>query len=335
MPASRCTFCLSKARAETAPGPREALREELLALRPSKLERRARSLGIDELALDAAKDSESVVAMVELVIAATPVQPSADALREELASLRPSALERRARSLGVSEADLDEAKDSDTMSAKEAMIELVVAATPIAPSHDVRLAALHKNLAELKPSAIEKRAREAGVTEQQLDEAKDSDEPREALVHLILAAEVESPALRARPELQPQPQAEPQPEPEPPQQLEQAHASSARGSSEHPLYRALAAHQLEDHYEKLRALGVKRVEDLEKLTKSEIDGLQMLRFDRQKFHSAFVTETPHHGPARKATGTESDAAAAPRPEGFSLEGGKHVMFSYVRPSPAH
>ena len=119
MPALRCTFCLSKARAETAPGPREALHEELLALRPSKLEWRARSLGIDELALDAAKDSESVVAMVELVIAATPVQPSVDALREELASLRPSALERRARSLGVSEADLDEAKDSDTMSAKE------------------------------------------------------------------------------------------------------------------------------------------------------------------------------------------------------------------------
>jgi hypothetical protein len=130
--------------------------------------------------------------MVELVIAATPVQPSADALREELASLRPSALERRARSLGVSEADLDEAKDSDTMSAKEAMIELVVAATPIAPSHDVRLAALHKNLAELKPSAIEKRAREAGVTEQQLDEAKDSDEPRSTF------NEVPSPAAQPK-----------------------------------------------------------------------------------------------------------------------------------------
>jgi hypothetical protein len=97
---------------------------------------------------------------------------------------------------------------------------------------------------------------------------------------------------------------------------------------EHPVYRALEAHQLEAHFEKLLELGVKRVEDLEHATQAELDELGMKRFDRQKFMSAFITEVPHHGLAATGVGKSTATAAAAAVDGFCFEGGKHAMFSY-------
>ena len=89
--------------------------------------------------------------------------------------------------------------------------------------------------------------------------------------------------------------------------------------------RALEAHQLEAHFEKLLELGVKRVEDLNQITQAELQALEMKRFDLSKFSTAFLTETPHHG-APSGKGVTSTATAASG--GFVFEGGKHCMLSY-------
>jgi hypothetical protein len=117
---------------------------------------------------------------------------------------------------------------------------------------------------------------------------------------------------------------QPEPEPEP----ELAHAlgrtsSTIPAGSDHPVYRALEAHQLETHFDKLLELGVKRVEDLEQITPAEMEALEMKRFDASKFRSAFLTETPHHG-AAAAKGLAGEAMGS----GFSFAGDKHAMISY-------
>eukprot|EP01043_Picozoa_sp_COSAG02_P013687 COSAG02_NODE_552_length_20429_cov_28.014068_9_plen_545_part_00 len=105
------------------------------------------------------------------------------------------------------------------------------------------------------------------------------------------------------------------------------HSFSNVPAGDHPLFRALEAHQLEAQFEKLLELGVKRVEDLEHMNESDVQQLGMLKFDHAKFVSAFITETPHHG---VPTVSRSSGAAAVEAGGggFSFEGGKHAMFSY-------
>ena len=64
------------------------------------------------------------------------------------------------------------------------------------------------------------------------------------------------------------------------------------------------------------------MEDLEQLSQTDVNELEMKKFDRAKFVSAFLTETPHHS----TLSTASTAVAAVG--GFSFEGDKHCMFSY-------
>ena len=106
------------------------LRAELAALRPRALNRRAEEAGVDDDALDSAEDSAQIIAL----IIAKAEQAAADAaqatgaavaaqealLREELALLRPRALQRRAEAMGVEEHDLDDAVDMASI------IELIV-----------------------------------------------------------------------------------------------------------------------------------------------------------------------------------------------------------------
>ena len=47
--------------------------------------------------------------------------------------------------------------------------------------------AMRVELLELRPSALEKRAREAGASEELLEEAKDADDPRQRMVELIMS----------------------------------------------------------------------------------------------------------------------------------------------------
>jgi hypothetical protein len=96
--------------------------------------------------------------------------------------------------------------------------------------------------------------------------------------------------------------------------------------SEHPVVRTLESHQLEEHFDKLLEMGVKRVEDLEQMNQEEISALGMNRFDRNKFQAAFVTETPHHG---GGSSTSKDSTAMPLTAGgFTFEDNKHAMLSY-------
>ena len=49
--------------------------------------------------------------------------------------------------------------------------------------------AMRAELLDLRPSALEKRAREAGAAEAALEEAKDSEDPKQRLVELVLSLE--------------------------------------------------------------------------------------------------------------------------------------------------
>ena len=108
------------------------------------------------------------------------------ALEAELAKLKPSALRKRARADGVSEDDLEEAEDSD--SPKSTIIELILLMTEAVPAEDSQAAELRAELSKLKPSALRKRARADGVGEDAMEGAEDSDDPKPAIIELILDA---------------------------------------------------------------------------------------------------------------------------------------------------
>ena len=72
---------------------------------------------------------------------------------------------------------------------------------------------------------------------------------------------------------------------------------------------------------------MKRVEDLEQLNHEEIASLNMQRFDRSKFVSVFITDTPHHGASKSSARGKTDEVPAGS-IGFKFESGKHLMFSY-------
>ena len=104
-------------------------------------------------------------------------------------------LSARARSLGVSDGELDAAQDTD--SPKEAVIALILSRMEPQPV-DPRL-----ELEGMRLGALSARARSLGVTPAELDAAQDEDVPKEAVIRLILA--------RAP---QPEPPLEPEPEPD-------------------------------------------------------------------------------------------------------------------------
>eukprot|EP01043_Picozoa_sp_COSAG02_P013686 COSAG02_NODE_552_length_20429_cov_28.014068_8_plen_245_part_00 len=130
---------------------------------------------------------------MELIFAAQPSaavpRESHAALRAELQTLKPTALRRRARADGVSEEQIEEA-DDDEANPKERLVELILAAQPSAAVPRESHAALRAELQTLKPTALRRRARADGVSEEQIEEADDDEaNPKERLVELILAAQ--------------------------------------------------------------------------------------------------------------------------------------------------
>ena len=99
-------------------------------------------------------------------------------VREELRALKLGGLSRRCRQSGISDEELEELQDQDEP--KIALIRWIVA-HEADPMEEVR-----KKLLELKLGALSRRAVAAGVSEESLEEAQDSDEPRAAVVALIL-----------------------------------------------------------------------------------------------------------------------------------------------------
>jgi hypothetical protein len=118
-----------------------------------------------------------------------PVQAdSDDALWAELAQLRMSALKKRAVAEGVGKEELEEAEDGDAP--KEKIISLVLARQATTPAGGAARGgddALRAELAQLRMSALKKRAVAEGVGEEELEEAGDSEEPKAAIILLLLA----------------------------------------------------------------------------------------------------------------------------------------------------
>jgi hypothetical protein len=125
-------------------------------------------------------------------------------LRRELEQLKFSALKKRAVAAGVCGEDLEKAEDSDTP--KAALLEVLVhiekarleAGESVAVSDAMGIAskpmqaaleALRQELGGLKMSALKKRALAAGVGEEELDDTADSDNPKGAVVGILIGAE--------------------------------------------------------------------------------------------------------------------------------------------------
>ena len=91
-------------------------------------------------------------------------------------------LKKRAKAAGATEEEIEAADDADD--AKAATIALVLSYEK--PSED-KSAALRQELAGLKPSVLKKRARSAGASEEQIEEADDAEDSKAAMVALVLA----------------------------------------------------------------------------------------------------------------------------------------------------
>jgi hypothetical protein len=170
---------------------REALRAELAPLKLSALKKRARTAGVDEEMLEAADDADDIrAAVIELLVAAEAEDGGdREALRAELATLKLTALKKRAREVGVDAAALDAADDAADI--KAAVIELILdlaAAGRVAPAAAARKA-LEDELAQMKLSALKQMARSASVGEDDLEGCDDADNIHAAVIALILAAE--------------------------------------------------------------------------------------------------------------------------------------------------
>ena len=107
---------------------------------------------------------------------------AAAALRSELDQLRPSVLKKRAKAAGATEEEIEAADDADD--AKAATVALVLSYEK--PGED-KSAAVRQELAGLKPSVLKKRARSAGASEEQIEEADDAEDSKAAMIALVLA----------------------------------------------------------------------------------------------------------------------------------------------------
>lgn len=104
--------------------------------------------------------------------------------------LAASELRRQAIQLGVSDQALDEAADaSDPRAALFALVASRQAAE--ATRQAQKLTAARKALAPLRASELRQRATELGVSDRAIDDADDGDNPRAALIDLILEKEEE------------------------------------------------------------------------------------------------------------------------------------------------
>jgi hypothetical protein len=115
-------------------------------------------------------------------------------LRAELGALKITALRARASAAGATEAEIDEATDES----KEAMVELVAQHERLAQPH----AALRVELEAKTMSTLLRRAQADGVADAALDEADEADDPRLAVIELIVLCaegqeEQEEPAVAA------------------------------------------------------------------------------------------------------------------------------------------
>eukprot|EP01043_Picozoa_sp_COSAG02_P069910 COSAG02_NODE_12180_length_1583_cov_736.616577_1_plen_216_part_10 len=93
-------------------------------------------------------------------------------------------LRRRAKVAGMSASELEEAMDSDEP--EEMFIDFVVQVRVQADKTDAACTSLEVELGTLRLSELRKRAKAAGVAEDALEEATDADDPKAAVISLLL-----------------------------------------------------------------------------------------------------------------------------------------------------
>ena len=185
---------------------------ELNSLKLSALQKRAAAEGVDVLRIEECLDTDSPKAsLVPLILACHPLTgqladggateisaPAAEtSIRAELLELPLSVLRKRARSLGVTDDEIETAEDTNEPVA--ALADLAIARSGMQKHQTTAIAteqSMRAKLAGLNVSALKKRALAAGVREQSLRATEDSDLPmREAVVNLIVAqAKSQSPS---------------------------------------------------------------------------------------------------------------------------------------------
>ena len=202
----------------------DRLRQELELLKPAALQRRALAAGADQDALDDALEEDAPKAALTKIILSLEggggggggeadeggaVEEEAEtALRSELEGLRLKELRACANQANVPAEDLDDAIDSDDP--KRAVIDLLLLRQPSgsvdaaelmalappdadyrvvyvdSPSEDPAASALRQELGSLRLKELRKRAEGAGVSEDQLEGAIDSNEPKATLINLLV-----------------------------------------------------------------------------------------------------------------------------------------------------
>ena len=118
----------------------------------------------------------------------------APALRSELSALKVGELRKRALEAGVSSDAVEAVYDSDDP--KAALIELLVVEERVLDDDDRAGggdAALRSELSALKAGELRKRALEAGVSSDAVEAVYDSDDPKAALIELLVVKEHETP----------------------------------------------------------------------------------------------------------------------------------------------
>ena len=147
-------------------------------------------------------EPQSIIDHAELMAMAPPVanyrvafeteDAALGALREELQALRVTALQRRAESQGVDEAQVDDAMDSDQPRARLVALLLEHEASTTgarASTTDKRRQQLRRELEALGLFALQQRGRQAGLDDASLEAALDSASPKEALIEHIVGRE--------------------------------------------------------------------------------------------------------------------------------------------------
>jgi hypothetical protein len=111
-----------------------------------------------------------------------PIRPPS-ATEAELTGMKMTALKARAREWGITEDELYDADDSDDP--KGTVIQAILNRQP-------RASATEAELASMKMTALKARAREWGVTEDELYDADDSDDPKGTVIQAILNRQSDS-----------------------------------------------------------------------------------------------------------------------------------------------
>eukprot|EP01046_Picozoa_sp_COSAG06_P000011 COSAG06_NODE_1_length_58652_cov_31.600967_11_plen_3079_part_00 len=168
-----------------------ALKSDLDAMKTTALRKRAIAENMDPEVLDEALDSdEPKQALVELLLRHVLKSESkqlyrAQEIRSELEAMKTTELRKAAIAEGVDSDMLDDALDSDTP--KLALVEVLLqhrVATETQSVHKEQT--VRTELQSMKTTELRKRAVAEGVDGGLLDDALDSDTPKDALVELLL-----------------------------------------------------------------------------------------------------------------------------------------------------